>query len=130
VLDYERRYPLEGYRRLAFMMHDDDVAAASPSTVYRVLKEAGRIGPAPATPAKKGTGFQHPLRPHEHWHTDVSYINIAGTFYYLISVLDGYSRSIIHWDIRTSIPSATWKSCWNGLDNAISKSFPQEASPA
>ncbi|MGC8561401.1 MAG: DDE-type integrase/transposase/recombinase, partial [Phycisphaerae bacterium] len=38
--------------------------------------------------------------PNEHWHTDVSYINIAGTFYYLCSVLDGYSRAIIHWDSR------------------------------
>lgn len=103
ILDYERRYPLEGYRRLAFMMLDDDVAAASPSTVYRVLKDAGRLDAAPAAQPKKGAGFQHPLRPHEHWHTDVSYLNIAGTFYYLISVLDGYSRTIVHWDIRTSM---------------------------
>ena len=103
ILDYERRYPLEGYRRLAFMMLDDDVAAASPSTVYRVLKDAGRLHAAPAAQPKKGTGFQQPLRPHEHWHTDVSYLNIAGTFYYLISVLDGYSRTIVHWDIRTSM---------------------------
>jgi hypothetical protein len=88
VLDYERRYPLEGYRRLAFMMLDDDVAAASPSAVYRVLKDAGRLDAAPAAPNKKGTGFQQPLQPHEHWHTNVSYLNIAGTFYYLISVLD------------------------------------------
>jgi transposase InsO family protein len=103
ILDYERRYPLEGYRRLAFMMLDDDVAAASPSTVYRVLKDAGRLDTAPAAPTKKGTGFQQPLRPHEHWHTDVSYLNIAGTFYYMISVLDGYSRTIVHWDIRESM---------------------------
>ncbi len=103
ILDYERRYPLEGYRRLAFMMLDDDVAAASPSTVYRVLKDAGRLDATPAAQTKKGTGFQQPLRPHQHWHTDVSYLNIAGTFYYLISVLDGYSRTIVHWDIRTSM---------------------------
>ena len=30
----------------------------------------------------------------------MSYINIGGTFYYLISVLDGYSRFVIHWEIR------------------------------
>ena len=103
ILDYERRYPLEGYRRLAFMMLDDDIAAASPSTVYRVLKDAGRLDTAPAAHTKKGTGFQQPLRPHEHWHTDVSYLNIAGTFYYLISVLEGYSRTIVHWDIRSAM---------------------------
>jgi hypothetical protein len=31
---------------------------------------------------------------------DVSYLNIAGTFYFLCSVLDGYSRFIVHWEIR------------------------------
>ena len=27
-------------------------------------------------------------------------LNIAGTFYFLISILDGYRRYIVHWDIR------------------------------
>ena len=27
---------------------------------------------------------------------DISYINLAGTFYYLCTVLDGYSRYIVH----------------------------------
>ena len=41
-----------------------------------------------------------PLRPHEHWHIDVSHLNICGTFYYLCSLLDGCSRFIVHWEIR------------------------------
>jgi len=36
--------------------------------------------------------FVQPDGPHKHWHVDVSYINIDGTFYFLTSVLDGYSR--------------------------------------
>jgi putative transposase len=100
ILDFEREFPLEGYRRLAFMMLDRDIAAASPSSVYRVLKRAGRLDPSPATPSKKGTGFQQPLAAHDHWHVDISYLNISGTFYYLCSVLDGYSRAIVHWEIR------------------------------
>ena len=43
------------------------------------------------------------MKPHEHWHVDVSYINISGTFYYLFSILDGCSRYIINWDIRESM---------------------------
>jgi len=46
------------------------------------------------------------LGPHEHWHTDISYINIRGTFYHLISVLDGFSRYIVHWEIRESVTEA------------------------
>ena len=48
----------------------------------------------------KGTGFVQPLAAHDRWHIDISYVNIAGTFYFMASVLDGYSRSVVHWDIR------------------------------
>ena len=92
----------EGYRRLAFMMLDQDIVAVSPTTVWRVLHRAGLLKRWNEK-TKKGQGFQQPLKPHEHWHIDVSYINISGTFYYLCSVLDGYSRAIVHWDICASM---------------------------
>jgi putative transposase len=41
-----------------------------------------------------------PLAPHEHWHIDIAYLNLGGTFYYLCSILDGASRAVVHWDIR------------------------------
>jgi hypothetical protein len=70
------------------------------ASVYRVLQAAGLLAGASPAPSKKGTGFVQPLRPHEHWHVDVSYLNIAGTFFFLCSILDGYSRFIVHWEIR------------------------------
>lgn len=100
ILDFQSVHPLEGYRSLAFMMLDRDVVAVSPSSVYRVLRDAGRLKRWNATPSKKGTGFVQPLAAHEHWHVDVSYINVCGTFYYLCSVMDGASRFIVHWEIR------------------------------
>ncbi len=106
ILEFERQYPLEGYRRLAFMMLDADVVAVSPSSVYRVLKQAGLLGCWNRKPSRKGTGFDHPLQAHAHWHVDVSYINVCGTFYYLCSVLDGYSRYIVHWEIREQMTEA------------------------
>jgi transposase InsO family protein len=103
IIRFSFEYPLEGYRRLAFMMLDRDVAAVSPSSVYRVLKAAGRIGRSTSKPSKKGTGFHQPGKAHEHWHIDISYLNIHGTFYYLTTILDGYSRYIVHWEIRRSM---------------------------
>ncbi len=103
IVDYHDRHPLEGYRRLTFMMLDDDVVATSPASVYRVLKAAGRLDRRSFSPSKKGTGFVQPLLAHEHWHVDVSYINVEGTFYYLTSLLDGFSRAIVHWEIRESM---------------------------
>lgn len=103
ILVYHDRHPLEGYRRLTFMMLDDDVVAVSPASVYRVLKTAGRLDRRWNAPSKKGTGFVQPLKPHEHWHIDVSYINLQGTFYFLTSVLDGMSRFIVHWELRETM---------------------------
>jgi transposase InsO family protein len=103
ILDYFDRHPLEGYRRLTFMMLDDDIVPVSPATAYRVLARAGRLDRWARTPSRKGTGFVQPLRPHEHWHIDVSYLNLSGTFYYRCSVLDGASRAIVHWDLRESM---------------------------
>ena len=106
ILDFSGRYPIEGYRRLAFMMLDQDIVAVSPSSVYRVLKVAGRIGRRPHAPSSKGVGFVQPTRAHEHWHIDISHLNLCGTFYYVCSILDGFSRAIVHWEIRERMTEA------------------------
>mgnify|MGYP002622782127 FL=1 len=103
ILDYHDRHPLEGYRRLTFMMLDDDIVAVSPSTTYRVLQAAGRLDRKSASSSQKGNGFIQPKTKHSHWHVDISYLNLGGTFYFLISVLDGYSRYIVHWEIREAM---------------------------
>lgn len=106
IVDYYRDNPLEGYRRLCYMMMDADIVAVSPSSVYRVLSNAGLLDKWNGKKSKKGTGFEQPLNAHEHWHIDISYINICGTFYYMCSVLDGFSRYIVHWEIKESMTEA------------------------
>jgi len=106
IIGFHDRFPLEGYRRLTFMMIDQGVVATSPASVYRVLAGAGLLDRWNKKPSKKGTGFVQPLRAHEHWHIDIAYLNLAGTFYYLCSILDGASRAIVHWEIRESMTEA------------------------
>jgi putative transposase len=106
IIDFHLTNPLEGYRRLTFMMLDQDIVAVSPSSVWRVLGQAGLLAKWNGKPSKKGTGFAQPPAAHQHWHIDVSYINVSGTFYYLCSVLDGYSRFLVHWELRASMTEA------------------------
>jgi transposase InsO family protein len=106
IIGFHLKNPLEGYRRLTFMMLDHDVVAVSPASVWRVLQQAGLLSRWKAKPSRKGTGFEQPLQSHQHWHVDVSYINLSGTFYYLCSVLDGCSRFLLHWDLRESMKEA------------------------
>lgn len=103
IVNFHLEHPLEGYRRLTFMMLDRDIVAVSPSSVYRVLSAAGLLRRWNGKVSKKGNGFVQPLQPHEHWHIDVSYINLCGTFYYLCSLLDGCSRYLIHWELRETM---------------------------
>jgi putative transposase len=106
IVNFHLKNPLEGYRRLTFMMLDANLVAVSPSSVWRVLSQAGLLSKWKGKPSKKGTGFEQPLAAHQHWHIDVSYLNICGTFYYLCSILDGYSRVLVHWDLRASMTEA------------------------
>lgn len=103
IVAFHGSHPQEGYRRLTFMMLDAEVVAVSPSTTYRVLRQAGLLQRWNRKKSAKGTGFHQPLTAHAHWHIDVSHVNIRGTFFYLCSVLDGFSRYIVHWELRASM---------------------------
>ena len=104
ILAYCREKLQEGYRRLTYMMLDEDIAWVSPSTTYRVLKSAGLLQRW-SQPRKnsKGNGFVQPDGPNKHWHIDISYINVCGSFLFLIVILDGYSRKVIHHELRTQM---------------------------
>lgn len=102
IIEYSKGHIGEGYRRLTYMMLDENIVAVSPSSVYRVLKRAGLLNKwNKVKKSSKGNGFKQPLKPHEHWHIDIKYVNYHGCFLFLISVIDGYSRFIVHHELRT-----------------------------
>jgi transposase InsO family protein len=103
IISYRSLHMEEGYRRLCYMMLDENVVAVSPSSVYRVLKREGLLSSPWRHQKAKGSGFAQPLRAHQHWHLDVSYINFRGTFVYLVALIDGYSRYIVHYELRLSV---------------------------
>ena len=61
ILKFHQANPLEGYRRLTFMMLDADVVAVSPSSVYRVLREAGVMAPVQGQEIEEGHRFRPAL---------------------------------------------------------------------
>lgn len=101
IIDYCIGRILLGYRRLTYMMIDEDVAYVSPATTYRILKSDGLLNTW-AVPVKKdkGNGFVQPEKIHQDWHTDIAYVNILGTFFFLITVMEGFSRMILHHELR------------------------------
>lgn len=109
IEDYYRQHEheREGYRRLCYRMIDEDVVYASPSTVYRVLKAAHLLNRfKPSKESTKGNGYDQPTRLHQEWHIDISYVNVRGSFLFLIAIIDGYSRYIVAYDLRASMEEA------------------------
>jgi len=105
VRGYALAHPKDGYRRLAWQMLDADVAYLSPSSVYRILRDAdllcrwkrtGRAGEVPAPPT----------RVHERWHTDLMYLRVGDGWYFLVTVLDAYSRYVVHWELLATMAAA------------------------
>ena len=111
IVDYARThlesnqyYLHDGYRRIAYMGIDDNKFACSPTTVFRVLSKAGLLGKWHRRRTNsKGSGYNQPNGPHKELHTDIKYINFKGTFLFLISFMDGYSRYIVHHEVRQSM---------------------------
>lgn len=104
IINYSKSHIAEGYRRLTYMMMDEDIVAVSPSSTYRILKFQGLLNRWNNVKKNlKGKGFDQPIVPHEHWHVDIKYVNFKGSFLFLISVIDGYSRYIVHHELRQSM---------------------------
>ena len=125
IIDCYQAHPLEGYRRITFMMLDADRVAVSPASVYRVLKQAGLLPTGSRPPSKKGTGFQQPEAPHQHWQVAIAYLNVSGTFYFLCSVLDGFSRFIVHWEVRPQMTEADVEIILQRAHEALPEAHPR-----
>lgn len=105
-----RRYALEhpalGYKRLAWQMLDRDVAALRPHQVYQLLGELDLI----VRRQKPADTLKRPLppgRPDEVWHVDLMYVRLSGRWYYLVDIIDGYSRYLVHWSLNTTMLAET-----------------------
>ena len=79
------------------MMIDADLVWAAPSTVYKILCRAGAIRPRSnrSRHRAKGDGFEQPVKIHEHWHVDITYVRVGRKHCFLTTVIDGCSRYII-----------------------------------
>lgn len=105
AITYALAHPKEGYRRLAWMMVDADVASLSPASVYRILTDADLLYRWKRS-CRSGEKPEAPTRPHQRWHTDIMYLRVGDVWYFLVTVLDGFSRYVVHWELLTSMRAA------------------------
>ena len=92
-------------REISCHLADHGGFTVSESTVYRLLKSKGWILTRleRTFPASKEYKVKT-RRPNQMWATDASYLLVKGWgWYYLISILDDYSRRILSWLLQPSM---------------------------
>lgn len=101
VLKFREQHDGVGYRKFTYMLNDANIAYLSESAVFRILKEHNALAPklSGATAQASKEYKDKPTTVHQHWHMDIAYIKVRGTFYFLIMMLDGYSRFLLDWEL-------------------------------
>ena len=100
-------HPRLGYKRLAWQMLDQDLVALRPYQVYTILGQLDLIVRRPKEPHQALIRPDPPTQPDEVWHIDLMYVCLSSRWYYLVDIVDGYSRFLVHWSLNTTMLAQT-----------------------
>jgi transposase InsO family protein len=101
ILVVARESPELSSRQLSAWITDNEGFAVSESTVYRILRREGLVKRQEMKLAAANEYHTKTTRPHQMWATDASYFRVIGWgYYYLVTVMDDYSRFILAWKLQ------------------------------
>ena len=106
ILEAAREMPELSSRQLAAWTTDNRSFVVSESTVYHILRREGLVK-SPEMQLKVGKEYHRKTTgPHQMWATDASYFKVMGWgYYYLVTVLDDFSRFILAWKLQLDMTS-------------------------
>ena len=102
IFEMAMLYPERSSREIACYIADQGHFSVSESTVFRVLKKQGWIKPREMKTFPAGPEYTiKTKRINQQWQTDATYLLVKNWgWYYLISVLDDFSRRILAWKLQ------------------------------
>ena len=105
ILAEARASPWLSCRQLAWKMTDGGNTYVSESTVYRILRREGLIKPLEIVGFKAAKEYHRKTKqPNELWASDCCHLKVIDWgWYYLITVMDDYSRFILGWDLKVDM---------------------------
>ena len=125
ILEIAMLYPEWSSREVSLFVTDHCGFTVAESTVYRLLKSHGLVKSRVLKTFPAGPEYTRKTRrTNEMWQTDATYLFIKDWgWYYLISVLDDYSRRILAWRLQLYQDAGAFSevielACeWTGIDN-------------
>ena len=101
IFQYANEHPQQHYREIKFNLEKQDIYISA-STVYHRLKEKKLIKEHKILEPKKRWLRPEATTPHQHWLIDLTYILVGSAFWYLIAIIDLYSRYVVGWELSAS----------------------------
>lgn len=117
ILLYAHNHPEQHFREIQFNLERQGIYL-SPSTVYNRLKENQLIKEHRFLRPRKPFERPNASAPHQHWLVDLTYILIEDLFWYLIAIIDLFSRYIVGWELS---PSSTARDVERTIDFALAE---------
>lgn len=110
ILDIGYDYPEWSCREVSFYITDNFNFSVSEASVYRIFKENGLIREQKINSFPANESYSHkPSKVNEQWQTDATYILVKNWgWFYLISVLDDFSRKILAWKLQNSMDAESF----------------------
>lgn len=108
IVDFSLENPTLSSREVAVRYTEAQQYFISESTVYRLLKKRGLLTAPNYVLLSAADEFEDKtLRVNEMWQTDFTYFKIKGWgWYYLSTILDDYSRYIVHWELCSTMKAS------------------------
>ena len=107
VRDFALTQPQMGYKRLTWMMIDEDAVYLRPWQVYDILSKHDLLRRGTQLVSEPLKRPPEPDHPDQVWHVDIMYLYIKSRYYYLVDILDGYSRFLVHWSLNLTMTADT-----------------------
>lgn len=102
IIECKKAQPQLSHRQISGYLRFDGFWV-SPSSSYRTLKELGWVEPRLFREAPWKTARYEPFRPNQIWGEDWTILSITDMRYYLLTIIDYFSRFIVAWGIVKTV---------------------------
>lgn len=107
VCSFAQEHPKLGYKRLTWQMVAEQIAYLRPHQVYTILQAHDLLRRPTNAPPEGLKRPAEPDHPDQVWHIDLMYLYVRPRWYYLVDILDGYSRFLVHWSLNPTMLADT-----------------------